>query len=264
LGSTIIAAPFAARGRFRPLAFEQLNCAALAEGEAAGRFFRIRTAKTERHRSSAGVLLNRRYAWRGYRSSFSSDPSDDSEQLTLLAVRDGETIGTITVGFDGDSGLCVDDLFPEEVSALRRDGASVCEFTKLAVETTACSKQVLASLFHVAYICAHRLKGYDSLLIEVNPRHVRFYNRMLGFRAASAPRLNRRVDAPAVLMCVDFSHVRTQIEAFGGDPDSDAAERSLYPYAFSAKEEAGIVTRLANAEFLSGPMREPLPALSAA
>lgn len=30
------------------------------------------------------------------------------------------------------------------------------------------------------HIIAHRLNAFDDLLIEVNPRHVRYYERMLG------------------------------------------------------------------------------------
>ena len=36
-------------------------------------------------------------------------------------------------------------------------------------------------LFHIAYIFARRMHDRTDLLIEVNPRHVRFYERMLGF-----------------------------------------------------------------------------------
>ena len=41
---------------------------------------------------------------------------------------------------------------------------------------------MIAALFHVAYIIAHRLRGFDALVMEVNPRHVRYYERMLGAR----------------------------------------------------------------------------------
>ena len=57
------------------------------------------------------------------------------------------------------------------------------------------SRRVLASLFHVAYIIAHRVNVFDDLLIEVNPHHVRFYERMLGFAVQGLERLNPRVNA---------------------------------------------------------------------
>jgi hypothetical protein len=106
------------------------------------------------------------------------------------------------------------------------------------------SKRVLASLFHVAYIFSHRVMGIDDLVIEVNPRHVRYYERMLGFEPLGEPRHNGRVNAPAVLMRLRFSHAHEQIDRFGGRPELGSSERSLYPHFFSVEEEASIVSRL--------------------
>jgi hypothetical protein len=144
------------------------------------------------------------------------------------------------------------------VADLRREGCTICEFTKLAMDSLVRSKRVLASLFHVAYIYAHRLKGFDSLLIEVNPRHVRYYEKMLGFKVMAFERLNARVNAPAVLMCLDFSHAHDQISRFGGNPAAADAERSLYPYFFSVREEAGIVGRLHGTRY-GGSSTAPAP-----
>jgi hypothetical protein len=245
IGNTIIAAPFEPNAFMRPMVLEEVESTWLADTEIGQRLFKIRAANSEGHRSSANILVNRRYAWRGYQSSLSSATEfDGDKRITLVAVGHDEMIGTISVGFDDDDGLCVDGVFPEEVSALREEGRRICEFTKLAMDGVVRSKRVLASLFHVAYIYAHRLKRFDSLLIEVNPRHVRYYERMLGFKVVGSRRLNRRVNAPAVLLCLDFSHAHEQINRFGGKPECAAVERSLYPYFFSVQEEAGIVGRL--------------------
>jgi hypothetical protein len=218
-----------------------------ASTEFSGRLVKIRSADTSGRRSSAGVLINRMYATRGYRSNGLPTVREPT-RITLMASEHDETVGTITIGFDSEKRLHVDDLFADEVDALRRRGRRVCEFTKLAMDSVVRSKRVLAALFHVSYIYGHRLMGYDELLIEVNPRHVRYYERMLGFRTLGPPRLNRRVDAPAVLMALDFAHAHDQIDRFGGMPQYSLLERSLYPYFFSVGEEAGIVGRLRAAE----------------
>jgi hypothetical protein len=96
----------------------------------------------------------------------------------------------------------------------------------------------------VAYIVAHRIRGFDTLLIEVNPRHVRYYERMLGFKVLTGERLNTSVNAPAVLLATDFSYIMAQVGEFGGQPERAANERSLYPFVFSMKEEAGIISRM--------------------
>jgi hypothetical protein len=263
LGNTIIAAPFEPNAHMRPLVIEDLEGELLPEADVGKRLFKIRAANSEGHRSSANILVRRMYAWRGYQTTSVATPRAESDnRITLVAVGHDETIGTISIGFDdGPWGLFVDDLFPDEVASLRGEGRRICEFTKLAMDSIVRSKCVLASLFHVAYIYAHRLKGFDSLLIEVNPRHVRYYEKMLGFKTIGPERLNRRVNAPAVLMCLDFSHAHEQIKRFGGNPKMSAVERSLYPYFFSIKEEAGIVGRLSGGAYRN-LTSAPLKALS--
>lgn len=207
------------------------------------RKFRIRSADSFGQRSSASVLINRMYSKRGYRTTPLPDRQLPS-RITLTASDHDEIVGTITIGFDSESGLHVDELFGEEIDKLRSSGRRVCEFTKLAMDSVVRSKRVLASLFHVAFIYAHQLMSYDDLLIEVNPRHVRYYHQMLGFTAISEPRLNTRVNAPAVLMRLKLSYAHDQIEKFGGKPHLATTQRSLYPFGYSIHEESGIIRRL--------------------
>lgn len=215
-----------------------------SEAEAARpRLFKIRGADSHGHRSSANILIKRRYAWRGYQNAGLPDQGTPN-RITLTATDHDAIIGTITVGLDGPEGLHAEDTFAEEVAGLRAAGHRICEFTKLAMDPVSGAKQVLASLFHVAYIVAYRFKGFDTLLIEVNPRHVNYYTRMLGCKVLGEERMNRRVDAPAVLLHLDFGYTLQQIGKFGGKPELAATERSLYPYSFSLTEEAGIISRL--------------------
>lgn len=240
------------------------------EAELAGetaRLFKIRSADSFGQRSSASILINRMYAARGYRTTPLA-----AEQLptriTLVASEHEATIGTITIGFDSPAGLHVDDPFAAETRALRAAGRKMCEFTTLAMDSVVRSKRVLASLFHVAYIFAHRMMGFDSLLIEVNPRHVRYYERMLGFKVVGPQRMNARVNAPAVLLCLDFAHAHDQIARFGGQPLHAEHHRSLYPYFLSVADEASIVGRLKrtqpDAAYMHGSAPTPGPARGAA
>ena len=80
-------------------------------------------------------------------------------------------------------------------------------------------------------------------MIEVNPRHRRFYEAMLRFKCVEPPRSNPTVDAPAQLMWLNVAAIRRNIDRQAGQ-DANTA-RSLYPYFFSPKEEAGIYGRLA-------------------
>jgi hypothetical protein len=221
---------------------DHFDLAEVTDDTIGARVVTLRAADTGGHRSSANILVHRMYATRGYKTS-TQTPPPAVNVVTLIACDQGETIGTISVSLDTPGGLLADDLFRGELDALRAQGRRLCEFTKLAMDHVVKSKRVLASLFHAAYIWSHLRLRFDDVVIEVNPRHVRYYERMLGFTVAGPERLNRRVDAPAVLMRLDFDHARRQIERFAGQP-IPAGERSLYPHFFSSKEEAGIAARL--------------------
>ena len=161
-----------------------------------------------------------------------------------MASELGRIAATVTVGADSSEGLAVESLYADEVAKLRREGARLCEFTRLAVDRAGDSLKLLGALFHVAYLCARRQHDATHLLVEVNPRHVRFYMRMLGFRIAGPQRTCERVDAPAVMLALSLDHAEDQIAQFGGRPDLAQEKRSLYPFFFSADAEDGILARL--------------------
>jgi len=201
----------------------------------------IRLADTDGQRNDANFLVRKMYGWRGYQTDL---PQDAPNCVTLVASSVDAMLATITVGFDSPAGLAVGALYPEQVARLESDGARLCEFTRLAVDRTEHSRELLAMLFHIAFMYARRLHGSTDLLIEVNPRHVRFYSRMLGFRRLGPERICPRVNAPAVLMWLPLTHADEQIARYGGTGDRASDARSLYPLFFSPAEEAGITERL--------------------
>ncbi len=204
--------------------------------------FRIRLADTENGRNSASMLINKMYAWRGYGSGHvvKANPS----RITLTASDKERVIGTVTLGIDSEEGLLADEIFKPEIDMRRQAGGKVCELTKLAFDPDIRSKFALASLFHIVFIYGRRMHGCTDVFIEVNPRHRRFYETMLGFRRLCETRMNPRVNAPAVLLWVDIDYVEEQIMKYGGTSDNPDTTRSLYPYFFSPREEAGIHGRL--------------------
>ncbi len=248
--STIYAASVIWRGQTGSMLVTDPRIDLLPDGPVGPRRFKIKAAESGERRGLVNNLIKNRYGWRGYTEV--TLPTDQSvNKFTLSAVERDAIIGTITVSFDGPKRLSADDAFPAEVEAFRSQGRRLCEFTKLAVDPTVGTKRVLAALFHVAYVVAHRIRGYDMLLIEVNPRHVRYYERMLCFSIKSEERMNHSVNAPAVLLSIEFSKVMEQIGTFGGRPEMMATERSLYPAFFSLKEEAGILSRMREKQSLA-------------
>lgn len=197
-----------------------------------------------RQQPCADRLVERRYADRGYINSLLSSHSEPA--LTVCSAFEGsKTVGTIAVRFETARGLNADAVFAAELATFRAAGLRICEFTRLAVDEDAKdNKKVLARLFHLAYLHAHRLAGCELLVIEVNPRHVPFYKRMLGLKVCSEMRIKDSVGAPAVLMSLDLAEACEQIGLYGGSPEMSAQTRTLYPFAYSPDDEAVILAKL--------------------
>lgn len=230
----------------RPLRFRSLTVASadLSVLEAPTGFhegFKIRVAKLGGRRREAGKLVEKRYAGRGY--TLPSGP-DDPQLSTFIAYDEGLLVGTVSVRLDSERGLSADELYRNEIDALRSADARLCEFTRLAVDKTAASKPVLAGLFHTAYLYASVIRGCTHAVIEVNPRHVGFYGRALRFDPIGEERMNLRVHAPAVLLCAPFATIADGIAKFAGKPDIPGATRSLFLYGFPPEDEPGVLRRL--------------------
>jgi hypothetical protein len=208
--------------------------------------FRIRLADTRGRRANVSLLIERMYTWRGYASNPVGICSSNPHQITLVAYRGERLFGTLTAGLDSEAGLQVDQHYRAEIDALRARQRRICEFTRLAVDPEYGSKDALAALFHLGFIYAHRIHQSDDIFIEVNPRHVAYYKRMLGFTEAGPEKLCGRVGAPAVLLHISCSYADRQIALHGGHQTSGG--RSLYPHFFSKREEDGLCARLQRLE----------------
>lgn len=207
--------------------------------------FHVRLANTEERRESASILIKRMYTWRGYGDG--GKLPENPNRITLLASGTGNAaIGTLSVGLDLEGGLLADEMYHEELDRLREEGCVLCEYNRLAIDPKIKSKRIISSLFHIAYLYPHRLFGATDGVLEVNPRHVKFYMRMLGFTLLGPEKICSRVNAPSVLLRTNFAYMAHQVEQLGGLMDKVPHEKSLYPYFFTKADETGIVGRLRN------------------
>ena len=203
--------------------------------------FKIRLAGSQETHRAASLLVQQRYAKRGYRAS--KTPANPNV-WTFAAYDEGHLAGTITVRLDSPDGVAADTLYRQEIDAIRHNRHRICEFTRLAVRATRRSQPVLAGLFHTVYLFAWRVRKFDYVVIEVNPRHVGFYRRSLGFHVIGNERHNPRVGAPAVLMGISFADIAHHLHRHTGPPRHSTRAKSLYAYGFSPSEEAGVLGRL--------------------
>ena len=199
-------------------------------------------ADSDVQRASASNLLNRMYSWRGYGTHHQLPSAPQS--ATFTACASGQVFATLTLTVDSEHGLAVDQTFAPEVQKFRDiPGTRLCELTKFAVDTSTSSRPLLAALFHVIFIYGSRKFHCSDLLIEVNPRHRRFYEAMLGFKSLGDARTNSAVNAPAHLLWLNVADIRRNIDRFAAGESGPG--RSLYSDFFSEDEERGIYARLA-------------------
>lgn len=204
----------------------------------------IRLANNDTERSRVNMLLQRMYSWRGYDMKHARPSSPNC--VTFTATAEEDLIGTLTLTVDSPSGLDCDSVFKDELDRFRAaPGASLCELTRFAFDSSLPARPRLAALFHIVFIFCTLHYECTDLFIEVNPRHRRFYEAMLGFTPIGAPRLNTAVNAPAQLMWLNVGDIRRKIDQYAGDDRNSA--RTLYANFFSSAEEQGIYRRLAEA-----------------
>jgi hypothetical protein len=213
----------------------------------------VKMAQSGADREQAQGLINRMYDWRGYGQEHLVPHGEGHS--TFLASLDKVLVGTITLGLDVGEGLAADTIFHDELDIFREiPGAGLCELTKFAFDAEIPSRKLLASLFHVVFIYGTRYHRCTHLFIEVNPRHRRFYEAMLGFQPVGGVRTNERVQAPAQLMWLEVSDIAALISEQAGR--NGANSRSLYPLFLSRRDQHDVHSRLSDAMF-APPSRDP-------
>ena len=206
--------------------------------------FWIRLADTKERREQAALLVDRMYAWRGF--SHDNIIRVTPHTITLVSSgRDGRIIGTVTIGMDSpEEKLLSEENYPDEIADLRGKGKKIVEFNALAVDSEIRSKLVIARLFHIAMLYPYGVFDYTDVVIEVNPAHVKFYQKMLLFDRLGDEKICPRVNAVGVLLHIEFAKAADRLARVGGLMEKATGDHSLYPYGFSPEDSKGILGRL--------------------
>ena len=167
-----------------------------------------------------------------------------AQTLTLLAQdAHGNDCATISLAFDSrNHGLPCDEIYRAETDALRAAGCKLAEVTRLAIdESCSGAKDLLLHFFNQCYIFARIVSGHTDVLIEVNPRHVSFYEKVMRFEVAGPERPCSRVQgAPALLLRANFDAIEAAVKGTGCTGGRDAAGRRLHAYPYSKREETAV------------------------
>lgn len=201
--------------------------------------FKVRFAQTDSARAAATVLVQKRYAWRGYQAGAIQEHPN---RITLVTYLGDQIVGSLNIGYDSPEGLLADERYREEIAVLRAAGAHVGEITKLAIDDTAGSKQVLAGMINIAYLYGV-IHAVTDAVIEVTPRHRPFYERMLAFKQIGGERFYSASNTNVVLMHITMDEIRKRIEHADVEKPK-CKDRSVYPFFFPRDDQDRILERL--------------------
>lgn len=152
-----------------------------------------------------------------------------------LAVEQGEVISTVSLVRDGELGLPMEAVYPEEVAIRRMRGRRLGEVSCLADNQHSRGQRLRVVLHLMSFMsqCAER-RGIDELMIAVHPRHAKFYHQFAAFDLIGDERSYGTVCGnPAVAMSLDLDrapvdHPRSYELFFGSPfPPEDLAYRAL-------------------------------------
>jgi hypothetical protein len=142
----------------------------------------------------------------------------------IVAELRGEIISTLSLVRDGELGLPMESIYPDEVRNRRNAGLKLAEVSCLA-DRRQSPARYFALFCELAQVMIQMADGdgIDQLLIAVHPRHARIYCRAMAFSRIGENREYPSVNGnPAVPLCLDLEFVKKRRSAiwqrFAGEP----------------------------------------------
>lgn len=184
-------------------------------------FFSIQVARSAQDKLAAYGLVYEIYQEKGF-----IEKSDDalwysifdasSSTTTLVVKKNAEVVGCLTMIFDSCIGLPADELFVDEVDLQRLNSQKIVEIVSLGIKKNVRgANRIFKKLFDVNLYFSYYFHGAEDCLITVNPSHVNFYEKKMGYKVLSDVRSFKKVNgAPAVLMLINGRDI---IEKKGSD-----------------------------------------------
>ncbi|MGD2063806.1 MAG: hypothetical protein PVF51_09540 [Nitrospirota bacterium] len=154
----------------------------------------------------------------------------------FIALLHGEVISTLSLFPDGPMGLPQDELYAEELQPLREAGRHLAEVGCLAMHPAWQKHDLILFLYRIMHYYAYHSE-VDDLCIVANPRHGRFYQRVLLFEQYGTQKPFSKVNgAPATGYRLDLRGMERRYREFYSTKNFDA---NLHDFFFSSWERGG-------------------------
>jgi len=154
----------------------------------------------------AGVIQSSKYQLRvtPYHVLSSTD--------VFVAAERGTVLATASLIRDGLFGIPAETAYPDEIRDWRKQKRVFGEIACLAMEATEQNElRMLLGLLRLAVQYARFTEHLDDVFLAVHPRHVPFYQRVLGFEAVGDIRhYPGMTHLPMVLLVLDMTVLKTK------------------------------------------------------
>ena len=126
----------------------------------------------------------------------------------FIAVAESNVVGTLSLAFDGELGLPMEDVFAKEVGARRAQGLKLAEACSLAIADggRSCQQQVFGLYRLMAQFADYQ--GADQILAAVQPKHLRIYQRFMAFETFGDVQSYPACECQAIPICLDLNEIR--------------------------------------------------------
>lgn len=164
----------------------------------------------EVHRLTHDAYLERGYCTPQPNGRLAHYPHLDviPETTVLVAVQNGEIVGTNSWTMDGPNGLHVDSDFKPECDAIRREGRRVASAWRIATRSICRGERTVVMEMIRQTIRGCLVAGASTCVFTFNPRHERIYQRLLNMETvARSTGTKGLTEAPAVFMRLDKENI---------------------------------------------------------
>jgi N-acyl-L-homoserine lactone synthetase len=218
--------------------------------------FTIKIANTLNEREEVFKLAYQVYLEKGYTEANAQEmliqDYDANPDTAILVVKDknNKIAGSVTLVFKNELCLPSENIFSEEISSLELTDKKMVEISRLVIDSNyRNSKEIILLLFNYLSIYSYRNRLYTHLIIQVNPRHEAYYEKLLAFQKIGAEKICPRVQgAPAVLLILELEKQQEEIARFSIPKNIMKKERSLYQ-SFLKPEQEKLVAYYLDAQY---------------
>lgn len=162
-----------------------------------------------------------------------------NETVILVAIKDQEVIGTMSIIPDNAYGLPAEKSYSQELKLLKQKNR-ICEISALGIKNDArFSTNILIKLFNASTIYTIGILNRSHYIITVNPRHTALYIKKLLFKVIGLEKEFEKVSgAPAVLLSMSLEEGEKVIKS-----NENTKRRRLLKYFVSINQAQAIIRK---------------------